>query len=501
MALAAAVLVFSAVGAANLLALQTAAPPAVETQQSNGQPAREQPSPAPDETGAGNASPQPADEILQIENRLRREVLDDRADTVYWWLQAAAIFLALIGVIAVFGGFLAYPRFRDLEREARGHLEEIKRIKQRAERLGEMTAEAAAENPAKAKEAAEIVRQDPAASLTDRAIATALSLQEQGRIEGAIRKWRSVADVAEGTDKNMEARAWFSVGYLCQAESQNPDLEEVVQAYDKAIRLNPGFVDAYNNRGVAKNALGRHEQAIADFNEALRLTPDDAEAYSNRGVAKNALGQYKDAIADHDEAIRLKPDYAAAYSNRGNAKDDLGLHEEAIADHDEAIRLKPDYAEGYNNRGSTKSALGQHKEAIADHDEAIRLKPDLAEAYYNRGIAKNKLGQHEEAAADYDEAIRLKPDYAAAYYNRGITKNNLDQHEEATADYDEAIRLKPDYAEAYNNRGVVNAAFGRVGEAIQDYEKTLDLAREQGSEELAAKAKRALEKLGGEKSS
>ena len=50
-----------------------------------------------------------------------------------------------------------------------------------------------------------------------------------------------------------------------------------------------------------------------------RTTPN---AYNNRGAAKAALGRYDDALADYDEAVRLKPDYAYAYYNRGAANDD-----------------------------------------------------------------------------------------------------------------------------------------------------------------------------------
>ena len=76
---------------------------------------------------------------------------------------------------------------------------------------------------------------------------------------------------------------------------------------------------AYSNRGNAKAALERYDDAITDYDEAIRLKPDYAEAYSNRGIAKAALGRYDDAIADYDEAIYLKPDLAAAYYNRGIA--------------------------------------------------------------------------------------------------------------------------------------------------------------------------------------
>ena len=72
-------------------------------------------------------------------------------------------------------------------------------------------------------------------------------------------------------------------------------------AYDKAIRLKPGFVEAYNNRGVEKASLGRHDDALADYDQAIRLKPDLAEAYNNRGNAKHKLGRHEAAIADYND--------------------------------------------------------------------------------------------------------------------------------------------------------------------------------------------------------
>ena len=377
LAVAAALPAFSAVFAANLIALQTAAPPAVETQQSNGQPEGEQPASAPDEAAAsGNASPQPADEILQIENRLRREVLDDRARMLDWWLMGLSLLIVAFGIFA-------YTRFRTLEAEARKnaelskqHAEEARKLVEEIRRSGEAVqeilrnAEIAGKNPEKAKEAVAKVQSDPSASLVERAVAAAISLQGQGKIEDAIRKWRSIADVVAGTDDDIEARAWFSVGYLCGEKS---DFKAALNAYDKAIRLKPDKAVAYNNRGVAKNGLGRHEKAIADYDEAIRLNPGNAETYNNRGNAKNGLGRHEEAIADFDKAIRLNPDYANTYYNRGVAKNALGRYGEAIADYDQALRLTPDDAEAYNNRGIANAQSGNLSEARKDCQKALDL--------------------------------------------------------------------------------------------------------------------------------
>ena len=283
-------------------------------------------------------------------NDLQRELLNDRADTIDWWLEATAIFLTLLGIGAVLAGYLGFKKFREIEAEARQNVTASKQHAEEARNLVEeikakrdeavslvkkLTAEIVGRDPDEASRAAESVQGNPAASLTEQAIAAAVLLQRQGEIEKAVDKWRAVAHVAEESDNDLAARAWFSVGYLVQDE--NP--EASVSAYDRAIRLKPDLAEAYNNRGNAKDTLGRYEAAIADQDEAIRLKSDYAEAYSNRGNAKGALGRHDDAVADYDEAIRLKPNLAEAYGNRGIAKADLGLKDKARKDFETALEL------------------------------------------------------------------------------------------------------------------------------------------------------------------
>ncbi len=439
---AAGFLTFAAAAAPNLLALQTATPPAAETQAGSDEPGHEQPEATPDNSSTAAAADS---ESLQLENRLRRELLDDRARTLDWWLAATAIFLTLFGIVVAIVGYVAFGKVRQYEAEARKSMdmseqsarkarEFVKKTQESSEEVASLRAnmntEVAGGATTKAEEAAQDVQKAPEASLGGLAVAAAISLQRQGRIVDAIRKWQSIADIAEGNDKELGARAWFSVGYL---RGEKSEFEAAVNAYDKVIELKPDFALAYSNRGKAKSVLGRHEAALADY----------------------------------DEAIRLKPDYADAYYSRGNAKSALGRHEAAFTDYNEAIRLKPDFAVAYNSRGIEKSARGRHEAAIADYGEAIRLKPDNAEAYNNRGVAKSALSRHEAAIADYDEAIRLKEDFALAY----------------------------------NNRGKENAMLGRVDAARRDYEAALVLARKAGDGDLAARVERFLESLDKERNS
>ncbi len=66
------------------------------------------------------------------------------------------------------------------------------------------------------------------------------------------------------------------------------------------------------------------------------------EAYINRGNAKNGLGEFQDAISDCDEAIRLSPELSIAYINRGVAKSKLSDKEGTLADFTKAKELNPE---------------------------------------------------------------------------------------------------------------------------------------------------------------
>ena len=189
-----------------------------------------------------------------------------------------------------------------------------------------------------------------------------------------------------------------------------------IKDYDEAIKINPEFFRAYNNRGIAKanlgryeGALGRYEEAIEDFNKAIEINPQYANAYNNRGVSKGKLERYEEAIEDHDKAIEINPQYAYAYNSRGNAKGKLERYEEAIEDYDKAIEINPQYAYAYNNRGRAKVNLERYEEAIEDYDKAIEINPQYANAYYNRGFAKHYSGKKEEAEKDFNKAIELDP--------------------------------------------------------------------------------------------
>ena len=408
----------------------------------------------------GGLSAQTTDtDIERRFNELRREYLEDRAESIDWWLTGVTVIIGFFAIIIAVYGYFGHRAFEKLKAEAMQYVAEVKRhvadakryadeMRQRLVIAREVGAEiegirekASAEefdNNEELEKALLELLQTPNLSFIDKAIADAYTLQRDGKINQAIEKWRSIANIAEGMDEVLAARAWFSAGYLLATKEM---WEKAIAAYDKAIDLNQdGNASPYNNRGAAQFELGRYQAAINDFAEAIRLRPDLVDAYYNQGTAWLALDEFDRAVSCFDEVIRLKPDYMA-HNQRGTAKSKLGQYKAALNDFDKAIKLNPDEAGLFSNRGMMELELGEHEAAFADFDRAIQLQPDLADAYYNQGIARLDLGKHSDAVSSFDEVIRLRPDVTGAYLNRGEAKVGLDRIEEAKSDFRKALEL------------------------------------------------------------
>jgi tetratricopeptide (TPR) repeat protein len=53
------------------------------------------------------------------------------------------------------------------------------------------------------------------------------------------------------------------------------DSKRAITDFTQAIEFGPSYVEAYNNRGLSHEVLGRRAEAIADFRKAQSIDPDD----------------------------------------------------------------------------------------------------------------------------------------------------------------------------------------------------------------------------------
>ncbi len=75
----------------------------------------------------------------------------------------------------------------------------------------------------------------------------------------------------------------------------------------------------YYDRGVIYDSVGLRSLARLDFNRALRLKPDMVDAYNFLGIHYTQLQEFDQAYEAFDSALELAPDHQYAYLNRGIA--------------------------------------------------------------------------------------------------------------------------------------------------------------------------------------
>jgi putative nucleotidyltransferase with HDIG domain len=76
------------------------------------------------------------------------------------------------------------------------------------------------------------------------------------------------------------------------------------------------YVADWKNRGTSLRRLGRDEEALEAFLKAIELDPEDAAAWKNKGTTLVRLGRDEEALKAFIRAIELEPKYAGIWSNK-----------------------------------------------------------------------------------------------------------------------------------------------------------------------------------------
>jgi type II secretory pathway predicted ATPase ExeA len=102
------------------------------------------------------------------------------------------------------------------------------------------------------------------------------------------------------------SRAYFLLGKLY---TQDKEYAPAIDAYQKAIRLNPTFPDSFFNLGFLYATTGMYEEAEQFFKRTIDLNPDYlSKALFNLAVIQERLGKNEESIINLRRASELDPE-------------------------------------------------------------------------------------------------------------------------------------------------------------------------------------------------
>lgn len=253
---------------------------------------------------------------------------------------------------------------------------------------------------------------------------------------------------------------------LINAYIRNQRYDDAFKAVEGLARKQSNPALAHNVRGVIHSARRDFQQARASFEKALELDPKFVDAASNLAYLDIQAKDFKSARSRFQHVLKHAPNDSRAWLALAKIatvqKDEAGVRENleqakrADSKNVDARQLLVRYWLGKNNIGF---ALQEAREALAATGE-----PGFHELI---GLALAQQGDKAGALEAFERWAHDKPDLPQAWTRVGQAQAMLGQRKEALRTLDKAIALRPDAFAALASKMAVLAEDGRPNESIK----------------------------------
>ena len=298
----------------------------------------------------------------------------------------------------------------------------------------------------------------------------------------------------------------------------NGSLEESVEAFNKAIEVDPQNGEAWRYKALILRDQGEYDEAIVAFDRAIELDPQNARVKVEKAGTLMVMGRQAEALAIFDELTTEVPEdpeerlwQSSAWRSKGNVFAEQGLWNESLVAYDRAIELGLGYDEPlpltfygiWSNKGRVLNKLGRYEDAVEACDKVLTAYNETAgltspammllvgEPWLWKAEALEALGRGDEAFEAYEraaDAFELEtsayPEIAKFWKYKADALEGMGRYEEAAASYERAVGTFEDEIEKnaessniwrYQWMGEALEALGRDTEAEAAYARAREL--------------------------
>ncbi len=204
-------------------------------------------------------------------------------------------------------------------------------------------------------------------------------------------------------------------------------------ALERAVKLQPGFAEAWSDLGAVRQAMTDSGGAIAALRRAVELKPDDGVAQRRLGMEYLDEGKAAEALPHLRAAARVNPRDQGALNGLQRGLRETGQDAEADrvkAQLVEMLRARDRADQNtvaalrLNNEGAELEKAGKLGAAIEKYRAAHQLAPGHNGIEVNLAVALLRNGEWEEGLKLLREAAARQPEDAAL---KAALEDALDQ--------------------------------------------------------------------------
>src|SRR6266853_795030 len=205
---------------------------------------------------------------------------------------------------------------------------------------------------------------------------------------------------------------------------QLQDYYGAIHLLEEVVAAGRAFADAHHMLGLSYSLVGQQEQALTQLDRALGLNPHYVEALVHRAIVLNELGREAEADAAFRRAAQVGgeprqgfPAHVAAklanqHAALGDAYLGAGGLTQAIGEYQEALTLGPAFHDLRYKLGRMLLEAGRALDAREHFEIIVRARPGYLDAAAMLGLACYLAGDGLAAKAVWEECRERRPEDA-----------------------------------------------------------------------------------------
>lgn len=203
---------------------------------------------------------------------------------------------------------------------------------------------------------------------------------------------------------------------------ENDDFKRAYEHFRGILEEHPDYADVRNKAGLCLAMMGDVENALDEFDEALKLNDRYAEAHLNRAIVLNDLGRFEDA----SEAFR--------HANTLDTRDSMVFPSD----------LGNQLAESHARSGDLYLVANRPEEAAQQYAAAVSVRPRFADLRFKLAEAYMNLDRLDDARDHLEAILEMLPSFPDARVRLGALLHRLGDPEGARREWERCAEDDPE---------------------------------------------------------